>query len=189
VQGPEGGAAPDAEEILSFWFSDRVRARWFHSTRELDAEIHERFESLWHRATAGELDEWSGTARGALALAILLDQLPLNMYRNRPESFATEEKARTVANAAIERGFDRQLQPDEQAFLYMPFMHSENPADQARSVELFSRPGLEHNRRWAQHHRDIVARFGRFPHRNAILGRESTPEEQAWLESDDAYRG
>ncbi|WP_281250607.1 DUF924 family protein [Thioalkalivibrio denitrificans] len=151
--------------------------------------MRERFEPLWRQAAAGELDYWGESARGALALAILLDQFPLNMYRNRPESFATERKARSVADAAIERGFDQQLEPEEQAFLYMPFMHSEDLADQERSVELFSRPGLEHNRRWARHHRDIVARFGRFPHRNPILGRESTEEEQAWLDSDDAYRG
>jgi uncharacterized protein (DUF924 family) len=135
------------------------------------------------------LSHWSDTAEGALALTIVLDQLPLNMYRDRPESFSTEAAARTVAGDAVARGLDRDLGADQRAFLYMPFMHSEDLADQERSVELFSQPGLEHNRKWARHHRDIIARFGRFPHRNAILGRANTPEEQDWLDSDDAYRG
>lgn len=189
MSAPEPAAAGTAAEVLDFWFSDRVRSRWFHSTPQLDREIRERFESLWREGAAGRLDHWADTAEGALALTILLDQLPLNMFRGRPESFSTEAAARAVADAAVARGLDRDLGPDQRAFLYMPFMHSEDAADQERSLELFSRPGLEHNGKWARHHRDIIARFGRFPHRNTILGRESTPEEQAWLDSDDAYRG
>jgi uncharacterized protein (DUF924 family) len=189
VPAPEPDPAAGAAQVLAFWFSGRVRSRWFHSTPQLDREIRERFEPLWRRADAGDLDHWGDTAEGALALAILLDQFPLNMYRGRPESFATEAAARAVADTAIARGLDRELNPEQQAFLYMPFMHSEALADQERSLELFSQPGLEHNRQWAGHHRDIIARFGRFPHRNAILGRENSAEEQAWLDSDEAYRG
>lgn len=186
---PDAAPPPKAAEILELWFADRVRPRWFHSTPELDREIRERFEALWRRGLAGELDPWSETPEGALALVILLDQFPLNMFRGRPEAFASEAAARRVADAAIARGLDQVLDPEQRAFLYMPFMHSEDLADQDRSVTLFARPGLEHNLTWARHHRDIVARFGRFPHRNAILGRESSAEEQTWLASDEGYRG
>ncbi|WP_422126552.1 DUF924 family protein [Thioalkalivibrio sulfidiphilus] len=189
MPGPESTLPPDSAAILEFWFSSRVKPRWFHSTPELDAEIRERFEALWQRGRAGELDHWGETAEGALALAILLDQLPLNMFRGHPDAFSTEAAARRVADAAIAGGLDQQLPPEQRAFLYLPFMHSEDLDDQDRSVTLFSQPGLEYNLKWATHHRDIVARFGHFPHRNAILGRESSPEEQAWLESEEGYEG
>jgi uncharacterized protein (DUF924 family) len=180
---------PRPEEILELWFSSRVRPHWFKSTEDLDAEIRERFEDAWRQAAAGDLAAWEETAQGALALVILLDQFPLNMFRGRPESFSTEGAARAVAMRTIERGLDDTLDADGRAFLYMPFMHSEAAEDQARSVELFAQPGLTHSLKWARHHRDIVERFGRFPHRNAILGRESTPEELAWLQSDEAFLG
>lgn len=189
MSAPAAGPPTEATEILEFWFAGRMRPRWFHSTAALDREIRERFEALWRRGLAGELDQWGGTPEGALALVILLDQFPLNMFRGRPEAFAGEAAARRVADTAIARGLDQTLDPEQRAFLYMPFMHSEDLADQDRSVTLFSRPGLEHNLTWARHHRDIVARFGRFPHRNVILGRESSAEEQAWLASEEAYHG
>ena len=135
------------------------------------------------------MKHWEQTAEGALALVILLDQMPLNMYRGQPESFATEAQSREVAGRAITRHFDQYLPDKGKAFLYMPFMHSENLADQDRSVELFTNAGLQDNLRFARHHRDIVRRFGRFPHRNAILGRNSTPEETAWLASGEAFLG
>jgi len=189
VSTPDPAPAPEALQILDFWFSSRVKPHWFHSTPELDDEIRERFEALWQQGARGELDPWGETAAGALALVILLDQFPLNMYRGRPEAFSTETRSRTVADAAIARGLDQQLDPEQRSFLYLPFMHSEDLEDQDRSVTLFSQPGLEYNLQWATHHRDIVARFGRFPHRNEILGRESSPEEKAWLESEDGYAG
>ncbi|MFN2348777.1 MAG: DUF924 family protein [Thioalkalivibrio sp.] len=182
-------APPEAAQILALWFSGRVKPHWFHSTAELDDEIRERFEALWQQGAMGGLDHWGETAEGALALAILLDQFPLNMYRGQPEAFSTENRSRAVADAAIVHGLDQQLDPERRAFLYLPFMHSEDLEDQDRSITLFSQPGLEHNLQWATHHRDIVARFGRFPHRNAILARESSTEEKAWLESEDGYEG
>jgi len=118
---------------------------------------------------------------------VLLDQMPLNMFRGQPESFSTEAQSREVAGRAIERGLDQSLPDNQKAFLYLPYMHSEALVDQDRSVELFERAGLRENLRWAKHHRGIVRRFGRFPHRNAILGRESTPDEIEWLASPDSF--
>ena len=177
------------ESVLDFWFSDRVRRRWFHSTPALDREIRERFQSLWRQARDGALADWEQTSRGALALVILLDQLPLNMFRGEPESFATEAASREVAERAIAAGLDSGLDDAGKAFLYLPFMHSEDRADQDRSVALFQAAGLNDNLKWARHHRDIVYRFGRFPHRNGILGRSTTPEEQAWLDSPKGFKG
>jgi len=176
-------------DVLDFWFAEDHRKLWFNSTPDFDAEIRERFLPTWKAARDGELDSWRNTPRGALALVIVLDQFPLNMYRGQPESFSTEASSRVVATQAIERGLDRELTDPEKAFLYLPFMHSESLADQDRSLELFEAAGLTHNLRWARHHRDIVHRFGRFPHRNDILGRTSTPEERDWLSSPEAFRG
>lgn len=173
--------------LLDFWFSPAMRPRWFASTPALDAEIRERFESLWRRVAAGELDAWADTPQGALALAIVLDQLPLNMYRGEATSFATENQAVTIAKLAIARGHDRELDDDGRLFLYLPLMHSENLDDQERSVELFRAAGMD--TRYPEHHRDIVRRFGRFPHRNASLGRESTPAEREYLASPQAFKG
>jgi len=178
-----------AEEIVEFWFCERVRPLWFQSTPAFDAELSERFLSIWQVAREGALSDWEASAEGALALVICMDQFPLNMFRGRAESFSSEAAAREVAERAIERGFDQSLSDPQKAFLYMPFMHSENPADQDRSVALFEAAGLNDNLSFAEHHREIIRRFGRFPHRNAILGREDTPQERAWLASAEAYRG
>lgn len=175
--------------ILDYWYSEAVRPCWFNSTPALDAEIRARFESLWCQAAAGELDAWQATPEGALALVIILDQLPLNMYRGRPEAFSTEQKAVAVAKGAIECGLDKQIARDRLMFLYMPLMHSEHLADQDLSVSSFASAGLADNLRWAEHHRNLVRRFGRFPHRNAILGRPSTPEELEYLDSPQAFKG
>lgn len=175
------------EEIIDFWFSDTARAYWFRSTPEFDREISSRFETSWVQARDGQLADWEQTAAGALALVILLDQLPLNMFRDRPEGFSTEAASRAVAGRAILQGLDASLPDAWKAFLYLPFMHSESLADQDRSVELFEQAGLEENLKWARHHHEIVRRFGRFPHRNAILGRTSTPEETAWLASPEGF--
>jgi len=178
-----------AREILDFWFADGMAKRWFRATPALDAEIRDRYERTWREAADGALDDWARTPDGALALVILLDQLPLNMFRNRPESFSTEAKATAISKAAVASGFDRQLPRDRVAFLYMPLMHSEDAQDQDRSVRLFEAAGLEDNLRFARHHRDLIRRFGRFPHRNAILGRPSTAEELAYLASREAFTG
>lgn len=177
------------EEVLGFWFGPQARERWFKSTPAFDAEVRARFEAAWQAAAEGRLEHWAQTPAGAVALVIVLDQFPLNMYRDRAESFATEARARAVSERALDAGFDRELPDAQKAFLYMPFMHSEDAADQARSVALYEAAGLEHNLKWARHHRDLIARFGRFPHRNAILGRESTPAEREYLDSTEAFRG
>jgi uncharacterized protein (DUF924 family) len=174
-------------EIIEFWFSATSRERWFNSTPGYDWELRARFEALWEQARDGRLAAWEQTPEGALALVLLLDQMPLNMFRGQPESFSTEAQSREVAERAIARGLDRLLPGSQKVFLYLPYMHSETPADQDRSVELFERAGLADNLKWAEHHRGIIRRFGRFPHRNAILGRESTPDELAWLTSPDGF--
>ena len=179
----------DPGVLIEFWYLPRVSACWFKSTPQLDTEIRQRFEVLWREARGGGLEAWEQTAQGCLALAIVLDQLPLNMFRGRPESFSTEAAAIEVVKRALARGLDQQLAPDRRAFLYMPLMHSEAIDDQDLAVGKFGEAGLDGNEKFACHHREIIRRFGRFPHRNAILGRASTPEEIAWLDSPEGFGG
>jgi len=179
----------EPDTLLDFWFDPEHQPRWFRATPDFDQAVRDGFETAWQAARSGQLDGWAQTPDGALALVILLDQMPLNMFRGQPESFATEALARQVARRAIEGQFDRALSGPGRAFLYMPFMHSEDLADQERSLALHEAAGLADNLRFARHHHAIVQRFGRFPHRNAILGRTSTPEEQAWLASAEAFHG
>jgi len=176
-------------EIIDFWFSEEVRKLWFNSTPEFDAQLRERYLALWEQAVRGELDHWRQSAEGCLALAILLDQFPLNMFRGDARCFSSEALSRDVARDAIDAGFDQQLAAEQIAFLYMPFMHSEALADQQLALELFDQEGLEGNHRFAKHHYDIVARFGRFPHRNKILGRNSSDAELEYLNSKEAFTG
>jgi uncharacterized protein (DUF924 family) len=176
-----------AQAVLDFWFSRAAARHWFDSNPAFDRTVRERFEATWDEARAGGLSAWEQTASGALALVIVLDQFPLNMYRGQAVSFSTEAQARDVADRAIGRGFDRRLTGDRRAFLYLPFMHSESLADQDRSVALYRSAGLEKNLEFALNHRDIVRRFGRFPHRNRILGRTSSSAELAWLASPGAF--
>jgi uncharacterized protein (DUF924 family) len=177
------------QEILDFWFSDEVRKLWFNSTPEFDALLRERFEAIWTRASCGELDGWLQSAAGCLALIIVLDQFPLNMFRGQAQSFASEAQSREVAQVAIDKGFDQDLDLRSRAFLYMPFMHSEELVDQQRALQLFAQPGLEDNLRFARHHHDIVRKLGRFPHRNKALGRESSESEIEYLNSKEAFTG
>jgi uncharacterized protein (DUF924 family) len=177
------------QDLLDFWFAPDHEKLWFRATPDFDRQVRQRFESAWLAAQAGQLAGWERDPHGALALVILLDQLPLNMYRGLPQGFATEAIAREVAARAIERQFDAKLPDKGKAFLYMPFMHSEDITDQDRSVALFRTAGLAENLRFALHHHDIIRRFGRFPHRNIILGRDSTPQEIEWLASKDAFHG
>lgn len=178
-----------AQDLLDFWFSPRVEKLWFHSTPAFDGELRDRYAATYAAACRAELNEWAANAHGALALVILYDQIPLNIFRGQPQSFASEARARDVAATAIARGFDHALSAAQKVFLYMPYMHSEDLNDQDKAVELFTSAGLNNNLRFAKHHREIVRRFGRFPHRNAILGRESTAEEIAWLASKEAFKG
>ena len=174
--------------LLDFWFSKDSKQYWFESTPAFDTQVRAGFEALWWQACGGRLTGWESTPDGALALVILLDQMPLNMFRDQPAGYSTEALSREVAGRAIERGFDERLGDAQKVFLYMPYMHSETLSDQDRAVELFAQAGLADNARWAEHHRGIVRRFGRFPHRNAILGRKSTAAELEWLASSDAFR-
>ncbi len=176
-------------EVLTFWFAETARPLWFAATPDFDEQLRARFLATYRTAAAGRLTDWESTAEGALALVIVLDQFPLNLFRGQPESFATEAAARVVADGAIARGFDQALPPEQRQFLYLPFMHSEALADQERSVRLYQQPGLEDSLRFARHHHALILRFGCFPHRNAILGRASTAEELAYLASPEAFHG
>jgi len=177
------------QDVLGFWFEELDRKLWFNSTPDLDNEIRDRFEGVFLAALNDDLPDWENSPSGCLALVILLDQFPLNMYRGKAESFSGEAKSREIARKAIEKKFDLQLAPEQNAFLYMPFMHSENMEDQDLSVSLYENAKLEHNLRYAKHHRGIVKQFGRFPHRNKILGRQSTDAEIAYLNSKEAFLG
>lgn len=173
--------------LTAFWFSDAARPRWFESDAAFDARVAARFGPFLTEAAAGRLATWEATPEGALALVLVLDQAPRNMFRGDPRAFATDSLARAVALRALERGFDKALTMEQRHFLYLPFMHSEDMKDQERCVELVAtldRPDILAH---AQAHRDIVARFGRFPHRNAALARASTAEEAAFLEAGSPY--
>ncbi|MBT2302870.1 DUF924 family protein [Variovorax paradoxus] len=171
---------PSAHDVATFW-TEAGPQRWFAKDEAFDAEFKSRFEAAHHAAATGALDAWAVDAEGALALLVLLDQFPRNAWRNSGHMFATDGKARAVARAAIATGLDRQIEAALRPFFYLPFMHSESLQDQERSVELNAE--LDANtQRFAVLHRDIIARFGRFPHRNKALGRETTPEEQVFLD-------
>ena len=176
------------DEVLSFW-RGAGPDKWFTKDEAFDRQCRERFLLTHEAAARGDLDEWELSPDGALALCILLDQFPRNMFRGTRRVYQTDATALDVADRAIERGFDSQVEPALRGFFYLPFEHSENLADQERSVALHEAAGDEDGLTWARHHHDIIARFGRFPHRNAILGRESTPEELAYLAQEDAFKG
>lgn len=178
-----------ANEIIDFWFSDEMSSHWFSSTAEIDRHIQQRFEAVWQAASRRELDHWMSNADNCLALIIVLDQFPLNMYRGEARSFETESQAIDTTLYGIEKGYDQQLTKPQLAFFYMPLMHSESLDIQDISVEKYSLASLEFNLRFAKHHRELVARFGRFPHRNKILGRDSSPDELEYLASKQAFKG
>jgi uncharacterized protein (DUF924 family) len=169
-------------DILAFW-REAGRDRWYKKDDAFDAEVRRRYLDLWHEAAAGKLSAWERSDDGALALTIVLDQFPRNMFRGDARTYATDPLAREVAGRAIARGADARIDPVLIEFLYMPFMHSEDLPDQLRCVELFRKTGHAENLGYAERHADIVRRFGRFPHRNRLLGRATTPEEQAFLDA------
>lgn len=177
------------QAILDFWFSPPMSEHWFNSTAEIDAEIRDKYQATWQKAVAGELDAWRESAEGCLALCIVLDQFPLNMFRGEAKSFSSEQKAVEVCKAAVNNQLDMQLPAERRLFLYMPLMHSENMIDQNQSVQLFDDAGLVDAAKFARHHRDIVQRFGRFPHRNKALGRASSKAEIDYLNSAEAFTG
>jgi uncharacterized protein (DUF924 family) len=173
---------PSAEAIamVAFW-REAGPGRWFAKDPEFDRTFRERFLSLHEAAARGEFVNWLTTPEGALALVLLLDQFPRNAFRNTPRMYDTDAQARAMADAAISVGHDRQVDLGLQVFFYLPFGHSEHVADQERSVVLASQFGEPHLT-LATRHRDIIRRFGRFPHRNPILGRPMRPEEQQYLD-------
>ena len=182
----------DITEVLDFWFAapdsperGRPRKCWFEKNEAFDAEVRSRFLNVYKRAAAGGLSRWERTPLAALALAVVLDQFPRNMFRGQARAFAADPLALGVARRMADRGFDHLLRPVERWFVYLPFEHAEDLAAQRRAVVLFAglapdvdSPGAID---YAHRHYSIISRFGRFPHRNAILGRESTPEEIAFL--------
>ena len=168
-------------DILAFW-RDAGPDRWYAGDDAFDAEMRRRYLGLWRKAAAGELSSWEASDDGALALVIMLDQFPRNMFRGDAKTYASDALAREVARRAVERGVDARIDPALREFLYLPFMHSEHLADQMRCIELSRKAGLAESVKWAEHHADIIRRFGRFPHRNRMLGRATTPEEQAFLD-------
>ncbi len=179
------------DEIIRFWFTEpdgttgKNRKVWFTKDPEFDAIVRDRFLVAYQAAATGALDPWQESATGCLALILLLDQFPRNIFRGQPESFATDAKALAVAQGAIFQGFDQALPLIQRWFVYMPFMHSEDLAIQRQSVELFRQftedPETQSSYPYAIKHLEVIERFGRFPHRNAILGRENTPEETEFL--------
>ncbi len=176
-------------KVINFWFTKPISDHWFSSTPEMDKLITDNYESLWMQAKSGELDSWKQTADGCLALCIVLDQMPLNMFRNTAKSFSTEQQAVSITKHAIKKGFETEVDNERVAFLYMPLMHSEHIDDQNLAVRSFEKTGLEGNFKFAKHHRGIIENFGRFPHRNKALGRESTQAEIEYLNSDKAFTG
>ena len=178
-----------AQSIIEFWFSDKVKSKWFNSSIEFDKEIKSNYESIWLETLQGKNKSWQDSAEGCLALVIILDQFPLNMFRGEVKSFSSEAMAIKVNKIAIELGFDKEIDKDKVSFLYLPLMHSENIEDQNLCVKLFEKAELPENLRFAKHHRDIVKKYGRFPHRNKILNRESSQDEIDYLNSDNAFTG
>ena len=179
------------ERVLDFWFAGDPgthRKEWFEKSPEFDASCVQFADAL-RQAKSGALDHWAETPRGALALIVLLDQFSRNLHRGSALSFAADAQARALARDAIARGFDRQVSPVQRMFVYLPFMHAEELADQDESVRRFETLRLalgDHSVEYAYRHRDVIRRFGRFPHRNAVLGRASTADELHYLSQPGA---
>jgi uncharacterized protein (DUF924 family) len=168
-------------EVLDFWFDPSSKAHWFEPSAAFDRAVAARLGDLHRRAAGGAFEAWQSSVEGCLALCILLDQAPRQLFRGEARAFATDAKALAVAKRALAEGFDRQLPVDQRLFLYLPLMHSERVADQEQCVALFETEELRDKLCHAVEHADIIRRFGRFPHRNAALGRASTANEEAYL--------
>ncbi|MBY6062897.1 DUF924 family protein [Pseudidiomarina sediminum] len=183
-----------ANEVLEFWFSKLTPADWFAKSDALDAQIKARFANLLEACSAGECWQWrvhdalgqGSGGLGRLAEIIVLDQFSRNIYRDDPRAFALDSTALVLAQEAVALGVDKTLSTEQRSFLYMPYMHSESLSIHNQAMVLFDQPGLEKNYDFEVKHRDIIARFGRYPHRNAILGRQSTPEEALFLSQPDS---
>lgn len=176
--------APNADTLVDYWIR-AGESLWFAKNSELDADFRDGFSEAYHAAATGRLEHWLDSPVGGLGLTLLLDQYPRNAFRGSPRMYATDALARRYAALAVAAGYDTEFAANLRIFFYLPFAHSEHPADQDFSLELHRRLGYTEN---ARRHRDIIRRFGRFPHRNAILGRETTPEEQRFLD-DSGFSG
>lgn len=185
---PPGRSMPVATpaDVVGFW-RKAGPARWFAADPDFDRQCRVRFLDAHLAAARRELDGWGDGAEGALALLVLLDQIPRNVFRGNAHAYATDPLARRFATQALAAGHDQACPPELRLFFYLPFEHSEDTADQQRSVALFEALGDAETLRYAIAHRDVIARFGRFPHRNAALGRDSTPDEQAWLDAGGGW--
>jgi uncharacterized protein (DUF924 family) len=175
--------------VLDFWFDERARPRWFDASAAFDREVAEQLGPAFEQAAGGAFDDWQASAEGALALCILLDQVPRQLYRGQARAFATDDQALAVALRALDAGFDRALTVEQRQFLYMPLMHGETLEDQERCVALYQAAELRDKLEYAIEHADLVRRFGRFPHRNAALGRTSSPAEERHLAESDRHFG
>lgn len=173
---------PVAETVLDFWFQEATPRQWWAKSGEFDRLIESRFAALLASAARCELSAWRTTARGRLAEIIVLDQFSRNIHRDHPAAFACDALALALAQEAVAAGADKELPEAQRAFLYMPYMHSESPLIHLQAVALFSQPGMTDNLDFELRHKAIIDRFGRYPHRNALLGRVSTPEETAFLQ-------
>ncbi|BBM66147.1 membrane protein [Vibrio alfacsensis] len=174
------------QDILTFWFEELEPKDWFISNADVDKQIENRFLTTLERATRSELFSWRDTAQGRLAEIIVLDQFSRNVYRDTPNAFAQDALALALAQEAIRLGLDQDLNDVERSFLYMPFMHSESQLIHKEAEKLFKTLGRESNYEFELKHKVIIDRFGRYPHRNAILGRDSTEEEKAFLQQPDS---
>ena len=177
-------AKPD--HVLHFWFETLRPEDWYRSDPGLDDFVRDNLGGLHDKAVSGALDHWQETPEGALALIILLDQVPRNIHRDTAKAFASDPKSRAVLAAALAAGLDKRLTRRKRVFLYLPMMHSEDLAEQDQSVKLFTDLGTESNLDYAIRHREVIRQYGRFPHRNATLGRKSTAEEEEYLSSPGA---
>jgi len=176
----------NAEEILKFWIDEVGPEGWYKSSEALDARIQERFGEIWERAAAGEFNDWACDPDRVLALIILLDQFPRNMFRDNSRAFSTDRKALCVAKKAIDKGFDLRIAEPERQFFYMPLMHSESLTDQERCVRLMTTRMAQNgagNLLHAKVHREVIRTFGRFPYRNTALSRNPTVQETAYLDN------
>lgn len=175
------------QEVLDFWFKEIDVKQQFAKDLAFDEVIRQRFSAVFDRVCRGETASWRVTPDGRLAEIIVLDQFSRNMFRDTARAFATDELALKLALEAIEVGADRELPPNQQAFMYMPLMHSEDPGVHEKAVMLFSQKGLENNYKFELLHKKIIDQFGRYPHRNEILGRESTPEEIEFMKTHAGF--
>lgn len=175
------------QDVRDFWFSEEMLPYWFKKSDDIDSQIIQLFGATYEAAHAGKLDHWMNRAEDALALMITLDQFPRNLFRESGRSFESNGLALKYARIALDKGYDQQCDEAARTFFYLPFMHSENLADQDRSIKLYENLGDQNSLHFAQKHRDIVAQFGRFPHRNDVLGRENTPEETEFLKTHSGF--